>query len=538
MYVSNSKMKNVMRINIFMKAAFGMLTLSVACTANYEEINKNPYEVTPGEMDRDGYAMRSYLTTMQSWVIPTDVNQCQFTDILLGGVYGGYFVDANAGFNANSFATYQPASNWSEVFYETVYQKIIANYFELENITNDENAIAVAKVIKVMGLSRVVDTYGPIPYTALGSGAGSVALDSEEKVYEAMFKDLNDAITTLTVNRTNSIVSDADRLYGGNLEKWCKLANSLKLRLAMRVVYANPGLAQQMAEEAVGSDVGVMTDNADNAMYTGFGKDGNPFYICFYSYKSGKGDHKVAADITSYMNGYNDPRREAYFTQSQFSASGVTNGYVGLRNGITVPTSEAVDQYSSYLVSAASSLMWMNASEVAFLRAEGALRGWAMGGTADVFYEKGIDLSFSRFNLSGASAYAQSTAKPASYEDLGGLGYAFPAQSTIQIAWNPANEGAFEENLERIITQKWIANFPLGTEAWADYRRTGYPRLAEVVVNRNADVKVSLGARRLAYPLKEYETNSETIQAAVNEFLGGEDKMSTRLWWDCNPRIN
>ncbi|WP_418992700.1 SusD/RagB family nutrient-binding outer membrane lipoprotein [Alistipes sp.] len=525
-----------MKFNIIPKVVLAGLALAAAaCTGNYEEINRNPYEVTGDEMDRDGYAMRSFLTTMQSWVIPTEVNQCQFTDVLMGGVYGGYFVDANSGFNNNSFSTYLPASNWSEVFYETVYQKISANYAELIGITQDENALAVARIIKVAGLSRVADTYGPIPYQALEDAQKS-ALDSEETVYKAMFADLDAAIEVLTANRTQAIVSDADRLYGGNLEKWCRLANSLKLRLAMRIVYADPTLAQQMAEEAVSSEVGVMRDNSDNAMYTGFGKDGNPFYVCFYTYKSGKGDHKVAADITAYMNGYSDPRRDSYFTASTFG--GVSGGYEGLRNGITVSSDEVVDQYSSYDVTAASSLMWMNASEVAFLRAEGALRNWAMGGDAETFYKQGIELSFQRFNLQNAAAYAESTAVPAAYEDLGGQGYGFPAQSTIAIKWNPAGDGAFEENLERIITQKWIANFPLGTEAWADYRRTGYPHLAEVVVNRNADVDKQLGARRLTYPLKEYETNGPTIQAAVDAYLDGQDKMSTRLWWDCNPRIN
>ena len=182
--------------------------------------------------------------------------------------------------------------------------------------------------------------------------------------------------------------------------------------------------------------------------------------------------------------------------------------------------------------------MWMNASETSFLRAEGALRGWAMGGDARSLYEQGIALSFARFNLQGAEAYcADRYMQPADYRDSGGLGHSAPAQSSVTIAWNDAGAGAFEENLERIITQKWIANFPLGSEAWAEYRRTGYPRLFPVVVNRNADVDPALGARRVAYPLAEYETNGDMIQAAVDSYLGGADRMSTRLWWDCNPRI-
>ncbi|WP_418983154.1 SusD/RagB family nutrient-binding outer membrane lipoprotein [Alistipes sp.] len=521
------------------KTALAAAALAAAsCTANFEDINRNPYEVTGEEMERDGYNMRSFLTTMQSWVIPTDVNQCQFTDLLLGGPYGGYIADANSGFNTGKFSTYDPQSNWSEVFYRVIYTHQISNFSELCKVTEDEKAIAVAKVVKVAGVHRVADTYGPIPYTKVGTGVDPVPLDSEEEVYTAMFKDLNEAIEVLTRNRTNMISADADRLYGGNLEKWGRLANSLKLRLAMRIVYANPTLAKEMAEQAVSSELGVIESNADNAMYTGFGKDGNPFYVCFFSYKSGQGDHRIAADITSFMNGYDDPRRDNYFSVSTFKGTGITNGYIGLRNGIQIPEDDQINYYSLYKVTASTSLMWINASEVAFLRAEGALRNWSMGGDAQSFYEQGVRLSMERCGVADKTAdYLASEAVPGSYNDPA-FGFNYTNESTITIPWNPLNDGAFEENLERIITQKWIANFPLGSEAWADFRRTGYPRLFQVAVNNNPDItNLKLGARRLTYPLTEYEINGETIQAAVDQYLGGQDKMSVRLWWDCNPNV-
>ena len=528
-----------MKFNISnMTVALAAAALGAAsCTANYEDINRNPYEVTAEDMERDGYAMRSFMTTMQSWVIPADVNQCQFTDLLLGGPYGGYIADANSGFNAGKFSTYDPQSNWSPVFYRVVYTNEMSNFTELCKVTEDENAIAVAKVVKVAGVHRVADTYGPIPYTQVGTGADPVPLDSEKEVFKAMFADLDAAVEVLTRNRAGMITTDADRLYGGSLERWGRLANSLKLRLAMRIVYTDfttddGRTPQQLAEEAVSSELGVIEDNSGNAMYTGFGKDGNPFYVCFFSYKSGAGDHRVAADIASFMNGYADPRRASYFNESAFAAG----GYAGLRNGIQIPDDERINNFSRYNVTASTSLMWMNASEVAFLRAEGALRGWAMGGDARSFYEEGIRLSFERCGVADQlTAYMASTALPGSYDDPA-FGYSCSNQSTVTIPWNDG--AAFEENLERIITQKWIANFQLGTEAWADYRRTGYPRLFPVVVNNNPDItNLQLGARRMTYPLEEYEANGETIRAAVDQWLGGQDKMSTRLWWDCNPRI-
>jgi len=523
-----------MKFNISnIKAVFAVAALGAAsCTANYEDINRNPYEVTGEEMERDGYAMRSFMTTMQSWVVPTDRNQCQFTDVLLGGPYGWYITDANSGFNTGKFSTYDPQSNWSPVFYRVVYTNEMSNYSELCKVTEDENAIAVAKVVKVAGVHRVTDTYGPIPYTQVGTGVNPVPLDSEKEVFKAMFADLDAAIEVLTRNRAGMISTDADRVYGGNLERWGRLANSLKLRLAMRIVYTDfttedGRTPQQLAEEAVASELGVIADNAGNAMYMGFGKDGNPFYVCFFSFKSGEGDHRIAADITSFMNGYADPRRASYFNESAFSGG----GYVGLRNGIRIPDDERINRYSRYNVTASTSLMWMNASEVAFLRAEGALRGWAMGGDARSLYEQGIAMSFARFNLQGAEAYcADRYMQPADYRDSGGLGHSAPAQSSVTIAWNDAGAGAFEENLERIITQKWIANFPLGAEAWNDYRRTGYPYIFPAYDNRSTQgVTKERGQRRLRFSLNEYETNRAHVQAAAS-MIGG-DRENIDLWW-------
>lgn len=512
-----------------------IILASASCTALYQDYNTNPYEVTGNQMQRDGYEVRSFLTAMQNWVIPTDVNQCQFTDALLGCVYGCYFADANASFNVGKFSTFDPQSNWSEVFYETVYQRIISNYFELTAISSDRNAIAMAKVIKVAGIHRVADAYGPIPYVHLNDpGYEEIPLDSEEDVYKAMIDELTEAVDVLTESRTMTVFPNADHIYGGSLEKWCRLANSLKLRLAMRLVYADEDYARRIAEEAVNSEVGPMKSNEDNAMFSGFGKDGNPFNVMFYTYKSGKGDHKIAAEITSYMNGYSDPRRSSYFTLSDFQQEG--NGYIGLRNGITIPETPEVDRYSSYNVTAASSLMWMNCSEVSFLMAEGALRGWDMGSDAQTLYERGVLQSFERLGCEKdfQTYISDGDSRPMSYNDPG-LGYNASIRSSSTIKWDAS--ASFEENLERIIVQKWIADFPLGNEAWADYRRTGYPARFPAIVNNSLDVDSGLGARRLVYPLREYSTNGKAISDAVGKYLGGQDKMSVRLWWDCNPRI-
>jgi hypothetical protein len=265
-----------------------------------------------------------------------------------------------------------------------------------------------------------------------------------------------------------------------------------------------------------------MTSNADNAFLR---VETNPMYTQVYEWQ----DERVGADITSYMNGYNDPRRAVYFTESGFPGT----PYAGLRSGIDVKSKAAVTPFSAPIIAITDPVMWMNAAEVSFLRAEGTLRGWNMGGgTAEEWYNNGIILSFGQHGVSGADAYLNDkTSSPSNYIDpLGDASYAFGPNSSIKIKWD--NTAGLEENLERIITQKWIANFPLGMESWAEFRRTGYPKLALVVLNKSGGtVPQGTYIKRLTYPDTEYQENRANISTAIG-MLGGPDTQGTKLWWD------
>ena len=502
--------------------AAGLCLATASCTDGYEDFNRNPYGVDKDEMQRDAYAMRSAMLNLESWVIPTDVNTNQFTECLLGGSWGGYIVDSNSGFNNKNFGQYCPEDNWSRVLYKDIIPKVFIYSNEVAKATDGPVPNAVATVLKVASIQRVTDAYGPIPYSKVGANGEITAdFDSQEDVYNLMFEQLDEAITTLTANRTADFSSLADRIYGGKVEKWIKFANSLKLRMAIRISKANPTLAKQKAEEAVSQEVGVMSGNDDNAELTLVST--NPFEIIMYEYNGG--DSRVSADITSYMNGYKDPRRAAMFTESTFDG----NGYYGMRTGINIPDGTIAHAYSNYNVKTDSKLIIMNSAETAFLRAEGALRGWNMGGTAKGFYEEGIRLSFEQWGVSGADAYiADNTSTPEGYKDPAGLNSYSGATSKATIAWDDADESS---NLERIITQKWLANFPLGLEAWSEYRRTGFPKLMPVVVNNSGGtVSTERGARRLAYPQDERTNNAEHYQHAL-QMLGGADNMGTDVWW-------
>lgn len=531
--------------NIITKITVGLFSIvQVSCTANYEFINTNPYEVS--NLSPDGYALGSAMNNLAGCVISPDVNTAQFTDCLLGGPLGGYFADSNAGFIA-SFSTFNPKDDWSRVFLKSdkIIPTLYSNLVQVKQVsqnTEDPVPFAIAQVIKVAAMHRVCDTFGPIPYSQIGTnGDITTPYDSQEVAYNTFFEELNAAITTLNEHINEQLMPTADYVYKGNVKKWVKFANSLKLRLAIRIAYANKDKAQQMAEEAVDPENGgVIENNDDNASWNYFETSQNPIYVATRYNQVQTSDHNgiacltggdthAAADIICYMNGYQDNRREKYFTKSEWTGE----DYVGLRRGIVIPALKTIGhKYSGVNIEPTAPLYWMNAAEVAFLRAEGqAIFNFNMRGTAKSFYNQGIRLSFEQWEASGVDKYLEdATSTPTAYIDPAGANSYLNVLSTISIKWDDAADK--EEKQERIITQKWIANWMLGNEAWADYRRTGYPKLMPANKNESGGVVDSeKGARRMPYPLDEYVSNKANVEHAVSNYLQGADNMATDVWW-------
>jgi hypothetical protein len=154
-----------------------------------------------------------------------------------------------------------------------------------------------------------------------------------------------------------------------------------------------------------------------------------------------------------------------------------------------------------------------------------------MNGTAKELYEDGIRCSFEQWGAGDASSYiTNATNVPANYEDKSGDDNSTNAIGNITVAWDE-NAGTAEK-LERIITQKYIATYPDGQEAWTEFRRTGYPRIFPNVVNYSGGtINTETQIRRLPYPQNEYENNTDNVNAAL-QLLGGADTGGTRLWWD------
>ena len=507
--------------------ATALVGLVPSCTGNFEEINRNPNEVTETEIQRENYKTGANIKGLIGLVVPAEEHIYQFNELLMGCSYAGYAEGTPDGWQ-NKFSTFNPTVDWLKWPFVNVMSETYPYYRGVRNGTDNEAILALADVLRVAIMHRMTDTYGPIPYSKVVENKKeslAVAYDSQQEVYTHMFSELDAAISVLDANRTLSTAAFGkfDGVYGGDITKWLKYANSLKLRLAMRLSYVDQTTARTKAAEAIAA--GVILTNDDNANLR---LEENRTALCWNDW----GDHRVGGDIIACMNGYNDPRREKMFTKVTLGeGEQARQGFAGLRIG-TVPTSkdDAKAAYSNILISGTTPYLWMNAAEVAFLRAEYELR-WGSADEARALYEKGVELSFEERGAAGAADYlAQTEAKPADYVDNLGAANA-RALSEITIPWEEG-EAAFERNLERIITQKWIAIFPLGTEAWAEYRRTGYPRLLPAPRNNSGGtVDASLGARRLNYPSEEYTENPVHVADAVRK-LGGTDNCGTRLWWD------
>ena len=501
-----------------------------ACTGDFEDYNRNPNQVTEDQMEALNYKTGTKVRTLQGLVIPVEEHMYQFNESLAGGPFAGY-IGATVDTWQTKFETYNPSADWRKWPFANVITETYTPYKGIIFVTDDEVAVAFAKLLRVAIMQRVTDSYGPIPYSRIGADdALTSPYDSQQAVYERLFEELDGALTVLRNHSAETIKATSDKVYAGDLSKWVRFANSLKLRMAMRISYAAPDEAERIVKEALsGENGGVIESNADNAQIP---TQNNPFRVVMYDYNGG--DSRVSADITSYMNGYKDPRRAKYFTLSTFTG-GIRNGYIGLRSGISIPSESLL--YSNMVVDYTTPLMWMNAAEVAFLKAEASLRGWyGATGDAERWYEEGVRLSFEQWGLSGDyDAYiGDGVSLPESYEDPLGKESNTSEVSTVTVKWD--TRGDFETNLEQIITQKWLAIYPEGFEAWCEFRRTGYPRLMPATNNRSGGIIPEGGyANRMPYPVEEYQENNEHINEAVS-LLGGPDNMATRLWWDCKEK--
>ncbi|MRI64468.1 SusD/RagB family nutrient-binding outer membrane lipoprotein [Ornithobacterium rhinotracheale] len=261
-----------MKLNYKILSALFIGLLFNACTDSFEEINTNRFQITPEMAKSDGIAIGGNITAMEKCVVPVGtqadgtsiVNKYQVAYNLSADVWSGYFSQNNNWGGGANNTTYFLTDPWIAASYQAAYTDILPLWKEVKLESEKYNTpefYALAQILKISSWHKATDMFGPIPYKKAGEPILIVPYDSQEEVYKSFFKDLEDAIKVLTEanNQGMKISPEYDAVYAGNTVKWLKYANSLMLRLAMRVRYVDLAMAQKYAEQAVNHPVGVMT---------------------------------------------------------------------------------------------------------------------------------------------------------------------------------------------------------------------------------------------------------------------------------------
>ena len=403
-------------------------------------------------------------------------------------------------------------------------------------------------------------------------------------IYYGVKKNLDDAVACLKYYKDNrseaykqelanvmysylTIVNEPYSKTWQDMEPWIRFANSLKLRMAIHMSGIEPETAKTWAEEAVRD--GVITD-VDNevAIYPAFSGKDHPLVEI-----TGWSDAVMGASFLNLLENLDHPYMKYLFTKNSVglakspqavegsscpATTPMNSVYVGMRDGVAPGEGQAAANnpycgYSmldkAYLAQTQAPLFLMKCSEVYFLLAEGALRGWNMGGTAKQFYEQGIRYASLESRSFTGNKYNQlvdeylnvEAPKGIAYVDPQGLTPDMPSVTKIGVKWNEGDSP--EVKLEKIITQKYIASFPYSYESWVDLRRVGYPKLFPILGVADSDGTIKAGdskvqtkeniMRRIPWASDDPQTKAdieETGLPALGE--GASDTQGQHLWWD------
>ncbi|MDO6435154.1 SusD/RagB family nutrient-binding outer membrane lipoprotein [Flavitalea sp. BT771] len=525
-----------------------LVLLSTGCTKKFQEYNTSNLSAN---IDLAA-AYRHIAMGVYNFSGGGDPNSYQLQQNLNADCYSGYFMSQINFASGTNNLNYALVQGWNGEPFKVGYLDIMRYVAVIKGMGTDQNypgIWAIAQIIQVEAMSRLTDIYGPTPYSKAGplaNGATGTPYDSQQAIYTSFFSDLDAATaalkTFIAAGGVKTLPFDfppMDLIYGGDesteLQNWLHFANALRLRLALRLVKVDAATAKTQGEKALDpANGGVITANSEIPRVTvPSGNFSNPLAAITINWAN----ICIGASIQCYMTGYNDPRIGKYFDVSTDAAS------AGQYKGIRIGSNVGLFNYGNYSTinfkdgatpsyNLHTAPVLMTAAEVYFLRAEAALRGWNnAGGTPQALYEQGITTSFAQWGVASSTYITDGASVPDAYTDPLNAANNAPSPSAITVKWDDGASN--EEKLERIITQKWIANFPEGQEAWSEFRRTGYPKLFPVVQNNSGGaISTTVQIRRLPFSQNEYNTNNAEVQKAIQLLSVPADNGGTRLWWD------
>lgn len=392
-------------------------------------------------------------------------------------------------------------ADWGAFYSGPLYNlQTIINYNNDDNPLADisngskNNQLAVARIMKAYYFWFLTDKYGDIPYfeALKGNEVLQPVYDSQQTIYTDLFKELKEAASL--INEGEAPVT-GDILLNGDMAAWKRMANTMRLFLALRLIKNDPSTAQTEFNEALAA--GVISSNAENVMYQFIGGDPgnwNPWYKNYVVDK--RNDFAISSTIGGYMLEHEDPRVLLYGELLNGEVRPLAYGNQGAVNipGTYSRLGEAV-QGGGALVPL------LTYGQVLFARAEAVARGVTTG-DAETLYREGIEASWRQWGVYDEAAFNTYLA----LEDIRFVGG--------------------EKAVEQIITQKWLHQFLNGFEAWSDWRRTGYP----VLTPAPGAAQGGGIPRRMGYPTNAVSLNRTNYEAAVAR--QGEDTNFTRIWWD------
>lgn len=427
------------------------------------------------------------------------------------------------------------------------------------DIDNMPEIKAVNLLYYCVAAQEMADLSGPFSYTEDKKNLEQITTyDDLKTIYYGIVDNLDTIVKCLKHFQTRpewyqkgikdiltSYHETSRAMFNGEpgVDTYIALANSLKLRMAMHIVKVEPQTAQKWAEEAVKEGVIENVDQQQGLfpLLSGFA---HPLVEIMSSWN----DLRMGASFESLLMSLDHPTTK-YLWKNNHKAIGdlpADSKIVGIRTGDFVGTGQSdannpFECYSKFSVEAMANapLYFVKYAEVCFLRAEGALRGWAMGGTAEHFYNEGIRYAYyedpqeaptSQYTKLVEEYMKKEQATPYVQVDPQSK-TEWPSTTKIGVKWNEADER--EVKLEKIITQKYIALFPLSNEAWTEMRRTGYPKLFPVLNTDEGDGTIEPGdmIRRIPWLATDPQFQS-IIENTGIPALGGDDYQATRLWWD------
>ncbi len=506
------------------------ILFSAGCDKDFESINTNPYAVN--QIDPALIFAGAQRTHLGNWEIEHTIVQHFVNPYNQGATLGHNF-------NADIDAFNNP--KWDESYVGPA-RNMKQAMFLLGEDTDRVNLMSMLRIWRAQLFMGLVDNYGDVPYFEAGRAVSDriyyPKYDDDAIIYDDLYKEIKEALAAFNPNGDHVT---ADLFYGVNsenpagsaaaqVEKWKKLGNSLLLRLGMRYSKINPQKAEDIVAEAFAG--GVMESNNDNA----YVKYDGTLYVHDQNNNLRNFSHffYAAEPFVDQLKSTNDPR--AKFILATFddpaSVANDLNPDTVLTNQFGVPigvlSTEIADPSSPYrgsrkgglnysqmnvliIASPSAPDFWVTYAQTSLLLAEAAHRGW-IEGTAQTYYENAI-----RADMEVYSLYPNST--PISDEEVNAY------LSNPDVDFTQASSD--EDVLNLINTQYWIVNLRNGTEAFANFRRSGYPELSPNTYNNNLQGGF---VRRLSYPDYEASSNEENYHAAVAA-IGG-DNLTTRVFWD------